>query len=258
MNARPLTLLCGAVLFASGCGGSAPPGPAPEASAAVPPPRDVTNVPPKFTLTAEDLLRECNKDRDAADKKYRDAVIELKGEVSGVSAGLSGDAFVSLKPGNNLLGVTCATVDREPWANVSKGQQVTVKGVWPESRLGVSLARCVIVDRGPNPAAVLTAEQLAAEYAADRAATVNKYRGKDVIVTGVIAAKATTDTGAPSVCLKGNDKVRVECGFTDLANDKKVVEPLAAGQQVKVIGELLGIDHTDESVALRFCHLITR
>jgi hypothetical protein len=259
MNALRLAFLAVVVLFLSGCGGSAPPNPPVSESATTAPlPDDLTNVPPRFTGTAEELVQECQKDRAAADKKFANAVIELRGEVSGISAGLSGDAFVSLKAGSNLLGVSCAMVDREPWASVSKGQQVTIKGAWPGSRVGVSLSRCVIVNRGPSPAQLVTAEQLAAEYAADRAATINKYRGKDVIVTGVIAAKEKTETGTPSVCLKGTEKIRVDCGFGNLDNDRKALEPLTAGQPVKVVGELLGIDHTERSVALRFCHLITR
>jgi hypothetical protein len=259
MMARRLALLCLLLLAAAGCGSKPPPA----AISTTSPPDgtvadDVAKVSPKFTLTAEELVGEHKKDRAAAEKKYRNAVIELRGEVSGVSAGLSGDAFVSLKAGSNLLGVSCAMVDREPWASVSKGQQVTVRGVWPPSQVGVSLARCVIVARGPSPAAVLTAERLAAEYAADAFGTVNRYKGKDVIVTGVVLAREKSATGAPTIYLKGNDRVRVDCGFTDLVNDKSALESLATGQQVKVVGELLGIDHTEGSVALRFCHLVTR
>jgi hypothetical protein len=258
MKPRRLSLLCATLLFAAGCGSNPPPAAISAGSPDGPVPDDVTNVPPRFTLTAEELVQEYKTDREAVDKKYHNAVLELRGEVSGVSAGLSGEAFVSLKAGNNLLGVSCATVDREPWASVSKGQQVTIKGVWPPSRIGVSLARCVIVDKGPSPAAVVTAAQLAAEYAADRAATVNRYKGKDVIVTDIVAAREKGVSGAPTVYLQGNDRVRVDCGFTDMANDQRLTESLTTGQQVKVIGELLGIDHTEGSVALRFCHLVTR
>jgi hypothetical protein len=258
MQARRLTPVCLLLLFAAGCGSNPPPAAISAAVPDTPVPDDLTQVSPQYTLTAEELVQEHKKDREAANKKYRNAVLELRGEVSGVSAGLSGEAFVSLKAGNNLLGVSCAMVDREPWASVCKGQQVTVRGVWPAARVGVSLTRCVIVGKGPSPAAVLTAERLAAEYAADRATTVNRYKGKDVILTGVVAARAKGPTGAPTIFLKGNAEVRVDCGFTDLVNDKSALEALTAGQQVKVVGEFLGIDHTEGSVALRFCHLVTR
>jgi hypothetical protein len=259
MNARRLlVLLCVAGLVTAGCTRVSPP-PAPPEEKVLPrpvkdpAPPDVTDTPPKFTLTADELAREYQKDRAAADKKYDGAVIEVSGEVSMVGTNLAGDALVFL---NDRL--TCATVDKEPWASVSKGQKVTIKGAWLQSRGSASLEGCVIVEKGPNPATVLTAEQLAAEYAAGRQAAINKYKEKYLIVTGEVVTKDENRAGAPVLRLKGTDKVSVDCGFTADDEAKKAVEPLAAGHKVKVIGLFLAVEHTDKSVALRLCHRITR
>lgn len=217
---------------------------------------DLTAAKADFTLVADAFYKEYQADKSAAERKYKGKVIELTGEAESHGRNFSGDAYVSLKVEKQLIGVMCFTADEEPWSKAVKGQKVKIKGKWPEFSVGATLLYCVFVETGEYKAITITAAELAKEYAADGAATVKKYDGKHLKLTGEVLSKESNSAGAATVHLKVDGKVKVVCGFT--AAEKDVVKPLKAGQKLTVIGEFtLNSDGRDE-VNLYFCQVLTK
>jgi hypothetical protein len=220
-------LLC---LALAGCGGNSS---GPESS-------DLTD----FTLTAEQLETEVRQDEQEAERKYERSNIEL----SGVVQSMYGDepVFIGLYRGKGLLGLPCAMVDDEPWARVTFGQQVTVKGVWREDADKPSLQKCVIVATGPNPAPRLSAVQLATEYAAGIKKADSKYSGKYLIVSGVILGKHA-DPMRPSVILKGTKKMHIHIAL--LPNYQQWLANQAVGKHVTIFANSSGAALDESAIA---------
>src|SRR5262249_47468777 len=97
---------------------------------------DISKGEPAFEVNADEFYKEYQADKNAAAEKYKGKVIELSGAVDGVGRNISGDSYVTLKVEKQLIGVTCVTVDEQPWARVVPGQKVKIKGKWPEFSVG--------------------------------------------------------------------------------------------------------------------------
>jgi internalin A len=217
---------------------------------------DISKVEPDFKLTADAFYKEYEADRAAATKKYKDKVIELSGEVDGMGRNISGDSHITLKVEKQLIGVMCVTADEQPWAKAVKGQKVKIKGKWPEFSVGAALIYCVFVETGEYKGIPITAAELAKEFAADGEATVKKYEGKILVLTGEVVAKEFNSAGAAGIELKSDNKVKVKCSFT--ATEKDVTKPIKVGQKLTVVGEFtLNFANRDE-VGLYFCLPVTK
>jgi hypothetical protein len=191
---------------------------------------------PDVSLASTAFGQEFKTDREAAKAKYQRKYIELEGEITGVGRKSANEAYLTLEgPKDDLIGVTCFTKDREPWNKYSPGQKVKLQGDWPEFAITASLIDCTIVEAGPNPAPVLTAEELAKESSADAEATIKKYDKKWLVLSGEIVGKETNDVGAATLELKGDGKTKVRASFT--AFEKDITDPLKVGQKVELLGQ---------------------
>src|SRR5262249_45189718 len=131
--------------------------------------QDISNVPPKFSLSAQELFNENARNTAAAAAKYKGSVVEGSGVVNGFMENYGEAGIVTLKVEGQPLGLMCNTFEAEPWKKVHPGQQVKLKGRWPPfSEFGLNLLDCVFTELGPSTAVSVTAEQLAQEYAADQ------------------------------------------------------------------------------------------
>lgn len=203
-------------------------------------------------LTPEAFAAEVKKDEKAAAKKYKGATIELSGPVTGVHRNFGGEVFISL-PSKTAgpLGVHCFLKDRNVFGKVVKGQEVTVRGRYPDLQFGTQVMDCEVVKTGPSPALTYTAEDMAKEWAKDKEAAAKKWKDKTVIVSGEVADTKANDVGAINVYLKAADGKRVDCGFT--AFDKDLAGKIKKGDRVKVVGEYLDSESKDDGPAVRFC-----
>ncbi len=104
--------------------------------------------------------------------------------------------------------------------------------------LGVPLSNveAEIVETGPDPAVVISAQQLANEYAADGKSATAKLDDKWAHVEGEVVEKTTSNDCAVLLRLKGENDVAVSCCFGD--RNKRPVEALKVGTKVKVFGQL--------------------
>jgi hypothetical protein len=203
-------------------------------------------------IDPEAFAVEVKKDEKAAAAKYKGKSIEMTAAVQGVNRNISGDVFLSLPSKTaGILGMTAFLKDKNVFGKIVKGQEVTVRGRYPDIQFGVQIMDCEIVKAGPSPALTYTAEDFAKEWANDKEAAAKKWKDKPIIVSGLIIESTANDVGAVNLYLKAADKKRVDCGFT--AFEKDIATKFVTGAKVKFVGEFVDFESKDEGPALRFC-----
>jgi hypothetical protein len=121
MFARWQPVLMAGLLFAVGCSR------APQAAA---PPSEP--VKPVASVSADAILVEYQQNVLAADTKYKEKYVEVKGQFARVGRGLMGDPYVQLGSGSpeEGIGVTCylTKAAEAEAAQLKPGAQVTMRG----------------------------------------------------------------------------------------------------------------------------------
>ncbi len=108
------------------------------------PHRDASGIKPALTIDAVELYNQYQHDENAANKRFLDKVIEVKGTVSDVQQS-SGITSLLLDAGQPAGGVNCSFSNngsKKPLP--SKGSQVTIKGKCSGMLMDVNLVDCVI------------------------------------------------------------------------------------------------------------------
>ncbi len=193
MFANPLAaiFLLFFIAILSGCN-PAPPSPKDAGLSANTPPAGTNpqDKPPKtepptvVAVTAEDLYKEYNADRQATNSKYHGKTVEVTGPLDMVDTdNVHEQPIVNLKAGPGVLSwVQCYFDPKDEQAvyRLTKGQSVKIQGAIREDwfGLGVPVFGCKIVDQGLDPAVVISAADLTKELAAGEAAAHEKYEDK--------------------------------------------------------------------------------
>jgi hypothetical protein len=231
-----MSWLIGAALLASGCGKTdqpAAPGAAESSGSAT----NDTSGKADFSLDVAQWHTEFTNDPSAAVDKYKGKVVEVSGMVEFVSEDPAEQVgCVYLKVDGPPLQDRCATTDKKPWLKVSPGSKVKLRGKVPEFGLPCDLVGAEIVEAGPDPAVVISAQQLAKEYATDSKSATAKLDDKWAHVEGEVVEKTTSNDWAVLLKLKGDKEVVVSCCFGD--RNKRPLEPVKVGTKVKVFGQL--------------------
>lgn len=110
-------------------------------------PADVRKISAQYTLTAAALLEDYNKDETAANLKYLDKVISVKGKVTEIKIDTAtGQATVILDSGDPMAAVTCSFYDAETAAvkQLQAGAEVIIKGKCTGKLMDVVLNKCSI------------------------------------------------------------------------------------------------------------------
>jgi hypothetical protein len=204
-----------------------------------------------LTVTPAEWHAAFKKDSEAAKAKYKDKVVEMAGTVRSVGPDPYGEVgYVYLDVPKELLGVRCVLADKKPWLKVSPGSKVTVKGR-SSDRIGGDLYPCEIVEAGKDPAVVITAQELAKQFAADRKEARKKYDDKWAHVKGEVAEKIDAKV---ALKLKGQGDISVLCYFPQPY--KKSLEAVKTGSQVDLFGQLSVFDGPqDKEVTINMCVL---
>ena len=108
------------------------------------------NMPPKkventigISITATALAKEYNANEKAADTKYLNKAIEVKGIISEVDNNQDGGVMLVLATDDPAAGVQCTM--RDKGTVPAKGQSVVIKGFCSGNGItGISLTGCVI------------------------------------------------------------------------------------------------------------------
>ncbi len=211
----------------------------------------VLGRPVEVAMTAEAV--EAEQKKPEATDKYIRKIVEVTGRVLDFTPGKFGVDAVYIGTGKATTKIECIMIPRESWNELAYGQEVRIRG----HCLGVGdtfyLDACVIAGRGPDPAKVTTATELAKEYAADPAKANDMYdpktkddkgKGATLLVSGEVVAwtdKSNRFFFQPLV-LKGADGVRVVCTLGEWQYPEFEV-PI--GTKVQVMGRYRRSDEKD-------------
>lgn len=111
-------------------------------------PADVRTLMADYTLSSESLLADYNKDETAANLKYLDKVIAVKGKVTEIKVdSTTGQATVTLDSGDPMAAVTCSFYNDEATSvkKITQGSEVVIKGKCTGKLMDVVLNKCSIV-----------------------------------------------------------------------------------------------------------------
>jgi len=106
---------------------------------------DINNSTPKFKVTAQQILKDYEKDESLANKKYVDNLIQIKGVINHISYD-NGISIITLKGDNEISSIICQMLP-EANSNVLKlknGEQIIIKGICTGYLLDVMMVRCVL------------------------------------------------------------------------------------------------------------------
>lgn len=110
-------------------------------------PADIRKEKAAFSISAADLVAAFNADEAAANKKYVDQIIGVRGKITGIKTDSSGQATVFLDSGDMLSAVTCSFYKEETpsLATIQQGQVVSIKGKCTGKLMDVVLNKCSII-----------------------------------------------------------------------------------------------------------------
>jgi hypothetical protein len=110
------------------------------------PHRDTASATSDFVVEAPALLQEFTQNEAAANEKYLDKVVAVKGKVKLMTPDDEGNLNLILDAADEMAGVICTIpkADAESAAGVKEGDEVVVKGVCTGVLMDVVLIRCVV------------------------------------------------------------------------------------------------------------------
>ncbi len=110
-------------------------------------PADIRKEVAQFEMTSSALVEDFNRDETAANKKYLDKVISVKGNVADIKTDSSGQATVFLDSGDPMASVTCSFYNEEAAAvkAIQKGTAVIIKGKCTGKLMDVVLNKCSVI-----------------------------------------------------------------------------------------------------------------
>jgi hypothetical protein len=243
--------------LAQGCssGTTPPPAPNPAPNPQDQPPPKSRPVKPDWTVTVDELVKEYESNKKAAEEKYGGKVIEVTGKVLDADR-LNSDADPQLtitegpedRTGRPIVKCRFSAGWMDDVMPLGNGQPVRIQGklaLGSGGRYAVPLTECVLVEAGPATAISIKAEDLTKEIAAGWEQAKEKYRNKTLIVTGTVADTGK-DGNAYLFWLAGHDEraekpLRVRAvdvlAFTN-PTIKREVSGIAKGQAVRVKGKV--------------------
>lgn len=102
---------------------------------------ETKDVSSDVVISPQALLENYEMDETAADAKYLDKIIEIKGIVKNINNVASGGS-ISLDTGNEMASIICEFESSTAYANVKIGDEVTVKGICSGKLMDIVLVRC--------------------------------------------------------------------------------------------------------------------
>jgi hypothetical protein len=219
-------------------------------------PKNPNGNPEIVKLTADEFGKEWMADKTATAKKYASGLLEISGLVSGLSIDINSNP-ITLIPcasdpdkGVTLL-LSVVTKQKEPWAVVGPGQQITVRGKITKGGFDIPyLNEAEFINLGPNASVTLKGTDLGTEAVKDAKATEEKYKGKGVIVVGKVVRRNETKT---TVFLDAGDNKLIMCWTLDVFGPA-LGTPLEEGKEARVYGKIITVRQTDmDIITMRDC-----
>ncbi|MGZ5244279.1 MAG: OB-fold protein [Bacteroidia bacterium] len=111
------------------------------------PKRDIAGSKEDFVITAPALLQEFETDETAANTKYLDKIIAVKGQIASIETTQEGNLNIALATNNEMSTVSCAMLpdEKHKAANIKPGDEFTIKGLCTGMLMDVVLTNCSFV-----------------------------------------------------------------------------------------------------------------
>ena len=111
------------------------------------PHRNIAGSKADFAIDAPALLQEFETDETAANKKYLDKIIAVKGRIASIETTPEGNLNIALTTNSDMATVSCAMLpsEKDEAANIKAGDEITVKGLCTGMLMDVVLTNCSIV-----------------------------------------------------------------------------------------------------------------
>ena len=108
---------------------------------------DVMKSEATYVLSAQNLIDEYRENEMDSDKKYSEAVIQVKGKVFEIST-LKGNSVITLKDEGLASSIICHMLpeDNKRILQFKKGDEINIKGVCTGYLMDVIMVRCTLVD----------------------------------------------------------------------------------------------------------------
>ena len=196
---------------------------------------------PEFKFTAEGFSREFIEPKTASsDTKYRNKVVEITGAVAWVRSKdggktaevfLKGDKWDKKNPASSQVLVRPRPEFTKRALELSQGQKVKAVGKYfMVESFAPSLREAALEELSKSETVLISAADLAKDFANSSEAAIKKYAGKDLIVAGEVEELPRRGT-RQFAKLKGDGKVSVV--FVVSADDAKLLAP---GKQARLRG----------------------
>ena len=95
-----------------------------------------------IVTSAIGITKEYTADEKKADAAYLNKVLELSGTVAEVTKNQDGATVVNLETGDPMAAAQCTM--REPNVQVTKGQNIVIKGFCKGNNMGVVITDCIL------------------------------------------------------------------------------------------------------------------
>lgn len=111
------------------------------------PHKNMASAKAAFQMPANQLFEEFEADETAANTKYLDQVVEVRGKVLSVSRDDEGSVNITLDAGGMLGGVICQLdpLSEQEDGSLQEGDEILIKGICTGMLMDVVLVRCVIL-----------------------------------------------------------------------------------------------------------------
>lgn len=103
--------------------------------------KETKDIKADVVISPQELLAAYETDEAAADTKYLDKIIEVKGKVSVINEVEKGGSL-SLDTGSPMAAVICEFESKESISSVKVGDEVVVKGFCSGKLMDIVLVRC--------------------------------------------------------------------------------------------------------------------
>lgn len=171
---------------------------------------------PEFKVSSEELAKEFLKDEKAGEAKYKDKVIEVTGEVTAVGPTLDQIMLKGAKkdakdPVEFGIRLGVPEGQQAQAARFSKGQKIKAVGKYLSVMKGgwLTITDCTLTEIDKSKTVVISADDLATEFDKNPAAAEKKFKGPDIIITGIVENIRTEPDAGKVAVLKGSGKTRV-------------------------------------------------
>ncbi|MEL7021893.1 MAG: hypothetical protein AAGK47_09800, partial [Bacteroidota bacterium] len=102
-----------------------------------------------LSISATELFNQYEADEVAGNQKFIDRIIDVSGTIAEISKDEEGAPVVILRETDAFSGILCTLKDseRQALAQLSVGNQVTIRGFCTGMLMDVVLNKCVIIDK---------------------------------------------------------------------------------------------------------------